>query len=176
MSAADAATQAGPQLRDIHLPADPSWWPPAPGWWLLAAVGVAVFAFGLRRFLRWRRDRRWRLRVQAELGRIAASHAAQADAGLLVAEVSTLLRRASMLVTPHAAALRDDAWLQFLDAQLPATTTGESPFTTGPGRALIDTPYRRVGDPAVQAVEASALIELARRWLDAVLSRRHDRA
>ncbi|MBP6325901.1 MAG: DUF4381 domain-containing protein, partial [Dokdonella sp.] len=23
----------GPQLRDIHLPPDPSWWPPAPGWW-----------------------------------------------------------------------------------------------------------------------------------------------
>ena len=30
------------QLRDIHLPPEPSWWPPAPGWWLLAAILVAA--------------------------------------------------------------------------------------------------------------------------------------
>ena len=28
------------QLRDIHLPPEPSWWPPAPGWWLLALLLV----------------------------------------------------------------------------------------------------------------------------------------
>ena len=26
------------QLKDIHLPATGGFWPPAPGWWLLALI------------------------------------------------------------------------------------------------------------------------------------------
>ena len=31
-------------LRDVHVPAAPSMWPPAPGWWLLAAAALTVIA------------------------------------------------------------------------------------------------------------------------------------
>ncbi len=30
------------QLRDIHLPEAVHWWPPAPGWWLVAALLLAL--------------------------------------------------------------------------------------------------------------------------------------
>lgn len=36
------------QLRDIHLPPEPSWWPPAVGWWVLA-IGLLVFFVWLTR-------------------------------------------------------------------------------------------------------------------------------
>ncbi|MED5340321.1 MAG: DUF4381 domain-containing protein, partial [Pseudomonadota bacterium] len=46
------------QLRDVHLPLEPGWWPPAPGWWLLICICiVAVFFLGLTA---WRGHKRKR--------------------------------------------------------------------------------------------------------------------
>lgn len=167
---------ASPDLRDIHLPPAPSWWPPAPGWWLLALI-VGVLAFLLVRWARRRaRARRWRRRIQAELDRIAATHAVQPDLLRLATELSQLLRRAARLIEPQAVALRDEAWLGFLDQRLPPAQAAQAPFTSGAGRALLDAPYRRADDPATTALDASALLDLARSWLAHALPRRCERA
>jgi hypothetical protein len=48
------------QLKDIHLPPGISWWPPAPGWWVLAGVVVVAalaavgFNYVRRRTVRYR--------------------------------------------------------------------------------------------------------------------------
>jgi len=169
-----APATPGPQLRDIHLPPDPSWWPPAPGWWLLAALLIGLIVLAARWLLRRRRERQWHRRIEAELDRIAATHAAQADSIRLAADVSQLLRRASILIEPNAAALRDEAWLKFLDEQLPAGSAAaeRTSFQSDAGRLLIDAPYRRATDPAAQALDARALVELARTWLGVALPRR----
>jgi hypothetical protein len=176
MTAAATPTPVpGPELRDIHLPPAPSWWPPAPGWWVLAALVLVALFFGVRWLLRRRRERAWRRRVHGELERIATSHAAQADPARVAVEVSQLLRRVSMMIEPQAAALRDEAWLEFLDAQWPPARVENAPFRGVVGRTLLDAPYRRTDDASANAVDAHALLDLARAWLRAVLPGRRAR-
>ncbi len=140
------------ELRDIHLPPEPSWWPPAPGWWLLALL-VLVLGYLLLRVLRLRwRARRRRLALQAEFD--AALDLADPSAQL--AAISQLLRRAARVRSPAAATLVGDAWLEFLDQAIDPPAAF---FTRGAGRMLQDGPYR----PAPDSTELAALREPARQ-------------
>ena len=66
-------------LRDYHLPEPISWWPPAPGWWLLASLAVAALAV----LLLWRRERRLSLSsgrlASRELSRLRAAWQVDGD-------------------------------------------------------------------------------------------------
>ena len=142
------------ELRDIHLPAQPHSWPPAPGWWLLLALIVATAAaVAVLGWRHWRRARR-RRRILAELERIGA----QRTGPPLVAGVAALLKRTALMTHPDAdaAALSGDAWLGFLDR-----TGGDGQFANGPGRVLAAGPYA----PTTEGLDKQALLALARRWL-----------
>lgn len=124
-------------LRDIHAPAAPSLWPPAPGWWLLAAGVLAVaVALGL---VRWRRRRRRRRLERMFDARVAAAGTAPER----IAAISELLRRAALRRASASATLQGDDWLAFLDrgASTPA-------FGGETGRLLLDGGYRRDVDGA----------------------------
>ncbi|MBS1202779.1 MAG: hypothetical protein H6R22_1288, partial [Chromatiaceae bacterium] len=56
-------------LRDWHLPDPVSWWPPAPGWWLVAGLALAACALTLHWWLR-RRRRRHGAPARAALGEL----------------------------------------------------------------------------------------------------------
>lgn len=146
----------GPALRDIHLPPEPAWWPPAPGWWLLAGlVLVALFLLG-RAWLHHRQRQRERRVLRREFARAAALGGAEQ-----VAALSALLRRAAQRHAPQAMALRDEDWLAFLDADDPA-----QPFRRGPGRLLLEGPYRARVDTA----DAAALAAVVQARLDRFVS------
>lgn len=147
------------QLRDIHLPAPVSWWPPAPGWWLLAAIALLA-ALGLYIRHRLRRRNRWRRLALSELARLRRIHAAQPSAAPL-GELSVLLRRVAVSRFPReeVAALSGDDWLAFLDRGL----DGGTPFQSDSGRLLAVSPY--VPDAAIDTPALLALFDLAERWL-----------
>ncbi len=138
------------ELRDIHLPAEPSWWPPAPGWWLLAAILIGLLIWAVQALVRVRRARArlWSMRVQFEAA------LANTEARTRIAAISEMLRRAARLSNPEAAQLQGEAWLQFLDGD-----SGKAEFSQGPGRILLDGIYR----PTLAASSVDALIEPARR-------------
>ena len=111
---ATAASVSGPNLRDIHLPAEPSWWPPAPGWWLLAVLALLVIVVVL---WAWRRHRRVRGREQQvldELDQLVRQHRADDSPDGLLGDLHQLLRRVARRHDPQATHQRGEAWRQTL--------------------------------------------------------------
>ncbi|MEM7564901.1 MAG: DUF4381 domain-containing protein, partial [Pseudomonadota bacterium] len=60
-------------LRDIHLPSESLWWPPAPGWWVLAFL-ILVVAVMLPRIMRWWRRKPLRRTSLQQLRQIRKEH------------------------------------------------------------------------------------------------------
>lgn len=141
-------------LRDYHLPEAVTWWPPAPGWWLLLAVLGVVVVWWLVRRGRCRAAARQALR---ELAQLRGAPSTRADAAALVRGLSRLLRRYAMVAFPGhpVAALTGDRWLAFLDDH-----GGGGRFRHGPGRHLVEAPYRR----AVE-VPVADLADLVHQWI-----------
>ena len=156
-------------LRDIHLPAPVSWWPPAPGWWLLFGAVLAMSIF----FLYWRR-RRKRIRLSAinlareELAWIREQFVTHEDPVESVRRLSALLRRLSISLFPReeTAGLTGKAWLEFLDRPMAAKV-----FSGGKGRLVVEAPYR----PGVEKEEVETLLSICHEWIGAVSEYRKEK-
>ena len=155
-------------LRDIHLPGSVSWWPPAPGWWLLAGAVLATAAFSLY----WRR-RRKRLRLSAinlareELTWIREQFVIHEDPVASVRRLSALLRRLSISLFPReqTAGLIGGSWLEFLDRPMASRV-----FSEGHGRLIVEAPYRA----GVKKEEVETLLSVCDEWIAAIAVNRKD--
>ena len=148
---------SGPALRDIHVP-PVHWWPPALGWWLLAALALIAILAGVLLALHWRRRVHPRRAVRRELDALAARFAQNGDALALAAGLSRLLRRIALMIEPAAAAHGSAEWRAFLE--------GRAPGAFGPEQmtALLEAPYRPHSE-----FDAEALLASARRWCEHAL-------
>ena len=129
------------QLRDIHLPADPSWWPPAPGWWLLALMIFGVLIWGLRRLqAAWRRRRPIRLAGEYYEAVYRAYASGEIDGRDYLHQTNELLKRLYVHgIGDDAARSANDAdWLAYLDER-----SGSTAFSNGPGSQLGNQRFRR---------------------------------
>ncbi|HZW58921.1 MAG TPA: DUF4381 domain-containing protein [Woeseiaceae bacterium] len=140
-------------LRDLHLPDAVGWWPPAPGWWLLAVLVLAVLGRYLWQLVKaWRKSAARRAAL-AEYAHLVRHFRADGDVAALAQGLSALLRRAMLAYAPRqaVAGLTGDDWLHFLDRGLPRAA-----FSAGAGRELVTLPYR--GREAARDVDADALL------------------
>jgi len=133
------------QLRDIHLPPEPGWWPPAFGWWLLAlALATAIAWLACKLLDRWRRFRP--ARTARALYREISAQLADGN----ISPVQYLHRTGELLkrFAVHAsgdltmAPESGDAWLRYLDDRY-----GQQAFSRGPGRFFGARRFRPNPDP-----------------------------
>jgi hypothetical protein len=101
------------ELRDIHLPEVSLWWPPAPGWWLLPVLLVAI-AMLLRWSIRRIRHKPLKRLCLLELQSIREKLVSDASAKTVLADITALLRRTLLAYQGRAgfAASTGDDWLQ----------------------------------------------------------------
>ena len=141
-------------LRDLHLPDPVGWWPLAPGWWIIIVLAVGGLGWLLYRGwqkYRYNAPRRYAIR---SLAAIEAEYLSDRNTARLGRQISELLRRAMLAYAPRdaVAGLTGEAWLQWLDQDLPVPY-----FHTEGGRSLLALPYR---DPAgdFSDVDVNALL------------------
>ena len=153
-------------LADIHLPGAVSFWPPAPGWWVLAALVLAAVAYGcFVLFRRWQVRRRGQVaageiqRAYAEWQQTHSNDAGQAGL-LLLQTCNNVLKRVALVhyAEHEVASLNGQRWIEFLDR-----TGNTTAFTTGPARAIADQAYRR--SFTADAETAAALSQAAEQWI-----------
>ena len=84
-------------LRDIYLPEPISWWPLAPGWWII--IG-GLFALAILGFLAWRfYARRQVRRAERALASIEQRYQSHRDDHQLARELSVWARQFALLQT-----------------------------------------------------------------------------
>ncbi|HEC29796.1 MAG TPA: DUF4381 domain-containing protein [Gammaproteobacteria bacterium] len=152
------AAQPALQLRDIHLPAEPGLWPPAPGWWILAALLLVLLVWAAWVGLRHYRLHCQRQRILAMIDELE-QETGDNTTPEKIAQISILLRRLALMRYPRrqVAALTGNDWLRFLDA-----SGGQGRFSQGPGQVLATGPYQ----PALPAdLDIRALGNLVRNWV-----------
>ncbi len=110
------------QLADIHLPEAVSFWPPAPGWWLLAVILLIAFVVAARKIAQQKRLLKIRKFALAELENCYRTFAEsdQTDLNELklryANQFNSVLRRVALYHYPgkNVASLSGQDWLDFI--------------------------------------------------------------
>ena len=108
-----------PQLRDIHLPPDVSWWPIAYGWWLIVALVVlGVCLFYLIKYLRKKSKKLYAMHLLKNI---------QNDSAVLaISSMSEILRRICIYKYPQAVSLTGEEWESFLLSKTKAVVSDKA--------------------------------------------------
>ncbi len=154
-------------LRDLHLPEPVSWWPLAPGWWLLIGFAVLACIWLTVVYFRHRAFTAARRHALRKLENYSTAYVKHGDAVELGKQISELVRRTMLAYAPRAevAGLTGEAWLEWLDRDL-----DRSHFMEGDGRPLIEWPYQG-SNLTVDRSDVGAFVDAVRLRLETPVKR-----
>jgi len=110
------------QLADIHLPMEISYWPPAPGWWILAIFFLLAISFLVRTLIIRRHLQKICKAALAELDKcyeeFSAANSFEINESKMryINEVNSVLKRVAMFHYSHSevAGLGGRGWVDFI--------------------------------------------------------------
>jgi hypothetical protein len=116
------STELLEQLADIHLPAAVTYWPPAPGWWLLAALLLAIVTWAVQTVVRQIKQRKICAYALGELDKIHLEYnddnreSEDAARLMFVNRFNAVIRRVALWHYPNSgiASLGGVAWVDFI--------------------------------------------------------------
>jgi len=144
------------QLRDIHAAPLVTWWPPAPGWWLLALSGMVLLGWLVRRLLVRLRIYQRRKQMLGWVDHLNATIDPARHPQAYLSTLNRILKLVALRAFPenHCAALSGQDWVDFLTGQ---TKNSQQQSSLN---ALASGPY----DPAPQ-FNPDEMSELTRYWI-----------
>ena len=106
------------QLRDIHLPDAISWWPLAPGWYLLFILVLVMVLIISMRFTNYYLNGRAKRHALRLVDAYLQEYRTHGNAQLSAARLSELLKRVALVYFPrkNVAGLQGEAWIAFLNS------------------------------------------------------------
>jgi len=139
-------------LRPLHLPDAVSWWPPAPGWWVLALLVLTLAVWLGRWALKRYRHNAYRRAALAELEALRSAQTA-----LFAQHANVLLRRVAIQAFPQTEVRRlsGGEWLGFLDEHLK-----QPMFASALGEDLLQAAYADQ-----HKYDTEALYQACARWI-----------
>lgn len=144
------------QLKDIHLPNPVSFWPLAPGWYVVLLLVLLAVLFVAYRIYKRHCYALAKKQALALLASYQKRYEKEHNVPLTSARISDVLRRVALVYYPRqeVASLHGDAWLQFLNQ----TSKG---IDFNPVREmLLDAPFK-----AEDATNLKPLFTRAQRWI-----------
>ena len=144
-------------LKDIHLPPPVSFWPPAPGWWILAVLLISSLFIGGVLFYRQHKKRKPKTEALRILKDLQILYQNSKDEVVSLRNLSNLLRRTALTFydNDEVASLQGSSWLEFLDE------TGKTKeFSQGAGKVLGNEIFQQNVNP-----DMNALFPLVKKWI-----------
>jgi hypothetical protein len=144
------------QLRDIHAAAPVPWWPPAPGWWVLAILLLVLLTWLLRLARARYKIRQRRKQMLAWVDHLNASIDPQRDPQAYLSTLNRIFKLVALRAFPgqQCAVLAGQDWADFLKEKMKNSTSADSISVLASG------PY----DPAPQ-FDPDMMSELTRLWI-----------